>query len=641
MFIIRKQLETNNINNGGFGLFNEESLIIYLSNSGNTIEIINIAKHIQQHFKSTTQIALTCNKNSIINDSVDYTFNLTEKLQENGNIQKAPTISSFIFMSFLDTLGIIMSNNNITSKKFITYHPGGSIGQSNKIDFVIISCCGKGTRLSPITNHIPKSLVNIGNDNILTAQIKYWSKYTDKFIIIIDKKYNNIIDYYFKESNVNYKIKNVEINNNEENAYTIQKATNSSELIDKSVIITWCDILMTDEIEFNNIKDNIIFTYGDESRYYCEKNNIYKKDKGNVIGCFYIHKMKKIINNNISNDICDVFLENFKTFNVYELSNLIDVGDMNKLNIYFDNFKMHYKTRFFNMIEEFDNAKLKKICIDDYGKELIIKEIKYYKYIDDFNLPFPKIYNYENNFFIMEKKINYKNISNLNISENIIRQIIQKLNIIHNVKTRNIENETYNNDIKIEFYDKIINRLNEIKPLIHFIKPEKVNNMSINNDIVFILNNSYKKIVDKLKNNNQYNLIHGDCQFSNILYNEITNDICFIDPRGYYGNTFFYGIKEYDYSKLLYALSGYDDFNNDNKYYFSYENSNLNTNINCDNIFKYRYLFEEYNIDFELCLYMVIIHWLGLASYNKNNINKCISAYCQGLYLYNYILYEL
>ena len=59
------ELDCEDIWHGGFGLFNEESLIIYLSNSGNTIEIINIAKHIQQHFKSTTQIALTCNKNSI------------------------------------------------------------------------------------------------------------------------------------------------------------------------------------------------------------------------------------------------------------------------------------------------------------------------------------------------------------------------------------------------------------------------------------------------------------------------------------------------------------------------------------------------------------------------------------------------
>ena len=292
------------------------------------------------------------------------------------------------------------------------------------------------------------------------------------------------------------------------------------------------------------------------------------------------------------------------------------------------------------MIEEIDEMKLKKTSIDEYGKELIEKEIKYYKYTKDYNLPFPKIFTYGNDFFIMEKKINYKNISISNINENIIREIIQKLNIIHNSKTKNIKNETYNNDIKIEFYDKLINRLDEIKPLINFIKPEKVNNTPINNNIKIILNELYKKIFDKLKNNKQYNLIHGDCQFSNILYNETFNDICFIDPRGYYGNTFFFGIKEYDYSKLLYALSGYDDFNNDNKYYFSYENNNLNTHINYDNIFKYKYIFEEYNIDFELCLYMIIIHWLGLASYNKNNINKCISAYYQGLFLYKYILYE-
>jgi HAD superfamily hydrolase (TIGR01509 family) len=631
------ELVSEDIWHGGFGIFNEESLIIYLSNSGNTTELIDIAKHINTHFNST-QIALTCNANNTIHNYVDYTFNLIDNLKENGNIQKAPTISSFIFMSFLDTLGLILTDDNITTSQFIKYHPGGALGKCNKIDYVIISCCGKGTRLLPITSHIPKPLVNIGNDNILISQIKYWTNYTDNFIIIIETKYNEIIDFYLKKYNINYCIKNVEINNNEENAYTLQKAIDTTdELINKRVIITWCDILIKDKILFNDFNDNIIFTFGNESRYYCEQNKIYKRENGNVIGCFYINKMKRIINDNNKNDICDIFLDNFKSFNTYELLDIIDVGDMNKLDNYFNNIHNNkYKTRFFNTMEEIDDNKLKKNSIDKYGIKLIQTEIKYYKYILDLDLPFPKLFDTGNNCFIMEKKCNFKNIDNINIDEYILKKIFKKLNVIHS-KIKEIDNETYYNDIKNEFNDKIINRINEINQIINYITPTKINNIDVYNNIHLIITDLYNKIISKLNNRKkEYCLIHGDCQFSNILYNNDTNEICFIDPRGYFGNTLFFGIKEYDYSKLLYALSGYDNFNNDNKYCFVYDNTNnnLNTNIDYYNILKYKHIFQENDIDFELCLYMVIIHWFGLSSYNNNNIHKCISSYYQGIFLY-------
>jgi len=628
-------LNCEDIWHGGFGTIKNDSIIIYLSNSGNTVEIINIANHLKNHF-SITQIALTCNSKNTINKYVDYTFNLIDNLEENGIIKKAPSISSFIFMTFLDTLGIIMTDYYLTSNIFTLYHPGGTLGKSNKLDYVIISCCGKGTRLKPLTEHIPKSLVNIGNDNILTKQIKYWMKYTDNFIIISEKKYNDIINFYFKMYSVQFSIKNVEINNNEENAYTLQQGTNINDIINKRVIITWCDIILTDEIDLNKLNNNLIFTYGNESRYYCEKNAIYKKEEGNVIGCFYINKMTLIVNNNNKNDICDVFIENFGEFDTYQLNNLIDVGDMDKLDNYFISNNINYKTRYFNKIEDFESDKLIKSSTNRIGKDIIEREIKYYKYISKFELNFPKIFANGEDFFIMEKKYEYFNVNKLLLNDDILKIIFIKLNIIHNCKIKIVDKITYESDIKNEFYDKILSRLNEVTSLINFIKPEKVNDIFINQhniqDIVYDL---YVKINDKLNGKYTYHLIHGDCQFSNTLYNFKNNDICFIDPRGYFGKTLFFGIKEYDYSKVLYALSGYDAFNNEDKYYFTYENNNLNTNINSNDLLKFKHIFEENNIDFELCLYMMAIHWLGLASYNRNNINKCVAAYYQGIFLYD------
>lgn len=55
-------------------------------------------------------------------------------------------------------------------------------------------------------------------------------------------------------------------------------------------------------------------------------------------------------------------------------------------------------------------------------------------------------------------------------------------------------------------------------------------------------------------------LIHGDCQFNNVLYHSDTDRLVFIDPRGHFGATSLWGPAEYDTAKLLFALSGYDAF---------------------------------------------------------------------------------
>ena len=504
-------LDCEDLWHGGFGIFNDtQSIIIYLSNSGNTEELVNVATHIKKTFTNVLQICLTLNSNCKISKLVNYTFNLLDSnniFNENGVIKKAPSVSSFIFMNFLDNFGIVL-NNQITTSTFVMYHPGGTLGTSytNKVDYVIISCCGKGTRLMPITSCIPKSLVNIDNDNILSKQIKYWMKYTDNFIVINDKKYNSIVDFYLKSHNVNYTIQNIEIKNNEENAYTLQQTVSNCEsLIDKKVIITWCDILMTDVLDLNLLNENTIFTYGNESRYYCEKNNIYKRNNGNVIGCFYIDKMKKIINNDIKNDFCDIFIENFKKFNVYQLNNLIDVGDMNKLDSYLTNSKTIYKTRFINNIEEIDNNKLKKKSTNSYGKTIIEREIKYYKYIQQYKLNFPKICLFGENYFIMEKLENYTTLNKLELNEEIIRSVFENIKLLHDCKSKAVDKVTYDTDVKIEFYYKILERFTEIEPLINFIQPEQVNSLSIDKNIGLLHHanehhRTYEYLLSKNKN---------------------------------------------------------------------------------------------------------------------------------------------
>ena len=139
------------------------------------------------------------------------------------------------------------------------------------IDYVVISACGKGERLKPLTEHIPKYLVNPSNFNLITLIVNYWKAYTNNIILIIEEKYNKITDFFMASLGVNYKIYNINIGS-QGNCYTIYHAL-GEEYNKCRILITWCDIFPTEDIPHHVFEnDNIIFTYGNgECRYhYCD-----------------------------------------------------------------------------------------------------------------------------------------------------------------------------------------------------------------------------------------------------------------------------------------------------------------------------------------------------------------------------------
>lgn len=644
-------LDAENLYHGEFGIFKDNDLVIFVSNSGNTIELLNIARHLDNNFK-VLKIIVSTNRNNKLKDYCNLSLVLTKnEIIEADNISMVPSISSVIFLMFFDLLGIkISEENNITKTKFKMYHPGGDLGKvsNKKLDFVVISCCGKGTRLYPITKDIPKFLINIENRNFLKMMIDYWKEYTDNFIIINDKKYNNIIHFYTcSYNNLSFKLINVDCPEGAENAYTLQNGL-SNICDNKKIVITWCDILPQDSHEFNDT--NIIFTYKDESRYYADSinNQIIKKNNGNIVGVYYFNSYKKIEYDNIQQDLCDVYIKNFKQFDTKEIEKLIDIGDKEKYKFEVENIKKTFKTRYFNKIIEVNN-KLHKIALNEKGVNIMKNEIDFYRIFNILNTEekhiFPKIYDIQTKKFVLEK-IDGKNIYDINVDQNIIKKIINKLDYLHNMSTKNVSEEFFEKNLIYEFKDKIHKRLNIIEPILnHFNFIKKIKNNETTIDIDLSVEN-IREIIDKLydsieyyfKNKEKkYYLIHGDCQFSNTMIRD--NEIMFIDPRGYFGDSKCYGIKEYDFSKLIYALSGYDDFNNNIEYCFTYESNDIiNLNLlKLEDIDIYKNLFIDNNIDYNICFKMMIIHWFGLAEYNKNNLIKCISSIFIGYYLFKQI----
>jgi len=537
--------------------------------------------------------------------------------------------------------------NNFT-KKIKTKIDKENIQKNEKpIDYIVICASGKGTRLLPITKNIPKLLVNIDNLNILNKIINYWNKYSNRFIVIIDSKYNEIVDFYLRKSDIDYEIINVDCNNGQENSYTLNKALNSNKYANKKILITWCDIYPDSIIPEKIFDDkNIIFTYKNYGRYDAINNKIIKKTHGNIIGIYYFSSFQNITNFEPNMDICDCYKKNFGDFTTYEIETLTDIGNYQKLCYYIHNKKQRYSTRYFNeMIDLSDNILLKQSTCS-YGNIIITNEMLFYKFnsLDNSLDNIPQIVEFGNDFFKMKKITNSKNIievfnnSDIELQKQIIKNILFELEKIHNKEKLKVETSVLLEDMKIEFYDKVLQRLENISQVLsyfHYIK--SVNNIHIKYDHKYIIDEIYKSIKTyMLENNIEYNIIHGDPHMSNTLIDS-NRKIWFIDPRGYFGNTKLFGPKEYDLGKIVYSLSGFDDINNnDNHFFIIDEKNNIDTNIT-NNIDNYLHLFDKY--DKNILINMTILHWFGLTDYSQNNIHKCISSYYYAIYLYH-LYYE-
>jgi hypothetical protein len=548
---------------------------------------------------------------------------------------------------------------------------------------LLILAAGLGSRLSKFTHDkIPKYLINIDNNTGLYYIINYWSKYCENIYLVINSKYNNITEFYIENilSEHSSKIKIINYDNNDGTAYTINYIINndlSSKHI-KHLLISWCDLYPTEPINFKKLNkdrfenNNIfIFTYGNQCRYLLNSDNeiIFRENEcnGNIIGIYYIQNYKQfMLDDNCKNNDIVNYLNIIGKLNNFEINNIIDYGDEEKLlKIYenISNIKSKLECRYFNNLTIVDENKILKKGITDKGKDIIKYERGWYEYINNLNNGeinniIPKIYNLFEFAILMEYKdgyiplykyfLNYEDeISKIidysksikeaeyNINKiTILKNILNKINILHNIEIKTISKINFLSNIKKEIYDKLYDRKKIIDKFINYFGEIKIiNGVYINtfDDVI----EKCKKIITQYYNaidEFKYNIIFGDCQFSNILINpDNINDIIFIDPRGYFGESKIFGPIEYDYAKILYGISGYDRFN-----FSNFNIKKIDENIKSIEFEIKGFIYEKKIINKyfnKIHKTFLVIIWLSLAEYNKNNIWKCLASYYYGLYL--------
>lgn len=544
---------------------------------------------------------------------------------------------------------------------------------------LVIVAGGLGSRLAPMTNHIPKFLVNIGKQTGYVEMIRYWKQYSTFSIpedmtaedlpagydigsltIICHSSYAPLVqayhDMYFKDTPLI--IKCVDVANG--SAHAILSSCNHLE--GKSVLFSWCDVIPVDKIPFDDfgpmyLGKNIVFTnYNNSNRYTLVRTDtgwadvrpaLDSTEQGGVFGLYYINRYNSNVEFKDGQDFVEI-IEQYGQMREHKLEHIIDFGDTPKL---IRTRKLTDEAREFNTLEFVGNHVF-KAATNNQGQDIIAKEIGWYETLAELNtknypLPVPKVWvSPKKESFFMSKVEGvpiWKAWNDFSPVDRlfVLEQVIKGQDDLFRLGKRRVAMETMLNDVGVEAGDKLRKRYNEIAGVIAAFGPVKfVNGQELlEKDPLTTINNLAIAIESYYVNHFQtttYGFIHGDLQFSNSMVNIETREVTIIDPRGYFGKTIGFGLQDYDIGKLLYALSGYDHFNYDKSFGIRLTGSHLDFNIVepshegvetiIANHFKY-----IHHLWLAVC-------WIGLAQYIKNDPVKSMAAHYHGLAMAERIL---
>lgn len=112
---------------GDLGMIGKEDVVILLSNSGNTSEVVNTIPYIHNLCENT--IAFTSNPDSLMAQACKYCL-CYPKVKEADVNQLAPTCSTTQALVLGDAIACaIAKNRTFTKQNFHKFHPGGSLGK--------------------------------------------------------------------------------------------------------------------------------------------------------------------------------------------------------------------------------------------------------------------------------------------------------------------------------------------------------------------------------------------------------------------------------------------------------------------------------------------------------------------------------
>lgn len=128
---------------GDLGMISSNDVVILLSNSGESQEILHILPSIK--FIGAETVAITSEKESTLAKECDY-VQIIPKVKEACALNLAPTSSTTAILAYGDALAVAISNyHHFTEKDFAVFHPEGALGK--KILIRVADIMAKGEEM--------------------------------------------------------------------------------------------------------------------------------------------------------------------------------------------------------------------------------------------------------------------------------------------------------------------------------------------------------------------------------------------------------------------------------------------------------------------------------------------------------------
>ena len=491
---------------------------------------------------------------------------------------------------------------------------------------IIIQAGGKGTRLEGLTRNKPKCLVPVNNLPIIFYAFQ---KFKDAEFTIIGDYKTDVLEKYLNAfgSHYNYKI----IKANKSGTVSGIKDAISQFKDDEPFMILWCDLILSEGFKIPEVKGNYIGISKDfECRWsYISNRFIKEPSKENGVAGLFIFENKKLLKNIPEEGALVGWLEKQDIqFNRLDLYGSKEIGTLLS---YSDNNDTEKPCRPFNSME-FNGDIIIKRGITEQGKKIAVDEIAWYKHVKALGYKnIPEIYEYEP---LKMKRVQGKNIWEYDCltktqKQEILKKLIDALKALHNLEP---EQPVNIQDVEDNFINKTFDRLDKVEKLVPFANKEfiKINGQYYKNVFFYKdeLKNAVKNVYPKA-----FQLIHGDCTFSNLMFDTFNMKAVLIDPRGYFGKTKFYGDVDYDWAKLYYSLKGdYDQFNR-KKFTLNIKEKDVELSIESNNWSD----MEEYFFNclpevnkYKIRLLHAII-WLSLTTYAWEDYDSICGAFYNGI----------
>lgn len=541
----------------------------------------------------------------------------------------------------------------------------------SKLINVVIPAAGKtSSKLLPISSDISNSMIPINGQPIIKWIIdELLEQGLENVKIAVSNKDKQlsiyVADIYRKRANIEL----LQIENTTGLADTLYQVIKTIKS-DNPLLIVLGDTIFKEKLKFDY--DWVKYAKVDESFRWClvelDKNNYvqkyidkpdnYKTPAKALVGLYFL-KNKKTFQNALRYVVKNKITIKQKTqissaLEIYSQKRNIKAElikhwfDCGSIDNYYETKRKLMQARSFNKIKV--DGLLGTITKTSHNKAKFIDEINWY-----INLPkelkilTPRIIDYslsESEPLVTMEYYGYPTLSelwtyhhlHLDVWKSIIKKLFKIISIFKKYQSR-----LYKKDFSTIYWEKTVNRFSRLSHPLFKSKTLTINGEKYGG--FYSIKNHIKKYTQKLADNKDVCIIHGDLCFTNILCDLNSQIIKLLDPRGSFGKKGIYGDIKYDLAKLRHSISGNYDFIVNDLFDLKHKDSIIDYKLHINEVNQkvsnfFDSLLKKKGYNLNNIKFIEGLLFVSMIPLHPEKIERQIVMYSKGIKKINEVLYE-